>query len=637
MENIINYRKSPKELISKDRLIRYTIHERNNEELIYDERISKFPMIFDLIGKKYCMVSYSENICEKIMDAKCVYSGEYYILEELWDFYCELSSKLTKCGKNEFIRLCENIMELINERLSPIFPLREISLMYIDKLSYICTISDSLMKKCLDNITFYEKYIKSGRMRLVHPFVDALNRYHNKVGQDYLPSLQINQENFDELSESNFDCGLIIKLLKINPGLIFREEYMSKFVMKCSRIQLDDIYNLTGYYKKIIHFENACHKMPNMDTLKYSNNETYEKITYFLDHKLIPNEKCFNASIENFLDYRSLSHSKNINLLIQNGYKLTYRNVLDALKENIIINDVEKYEFNFDEEYYKICMSNGVIPPYKVSIKFPMYLFEDQFGKYNNFKMIKELIKIYKFTPNRKCLEKNMHLRESLQTLRFLVEKYNLEIEWKNLYCKIKETYHKKKLKEKCKSLNKQIKKWRNEIKDIKLYENIIESWNVFHNLICLEKRKELLYMGKALDDKMNTWISLFPEEFSTEDFELYINECPLLHREKKTKSEKVKPEKKSEIISTKENKMSICLYDNISNKIPKKIKKHLGIDRNDITYLEFRRMIMDYLEKEKRIQENEIIVNGELLGIKKYDNSIGLGELNRWIYDLLE
>lgn len=85
-----------------------------------------------------------------------------------------------------------------------------------------------------------------------------------------------------------------------------------------------------------------------------------QKIKYVLDFKLQPTENCYHNVL--YSKIQAYKKSEIIDLLISYGYKLTYENMLEAIKYKVSINNIEIYDFNFDEKYHKECSVNEFYP-----------------------------------------------------------------------------------------------------------------------------------------------------------------------------------------------------------------------------------------------------------------------------------
>lgn len=173
-------------------------------------------------------------------------------------------------------------------------------------------------------------------------------------------------------------------------------------------------------------------------------------IDFLLDNKLVPTSKCMQAifarTITDDLFEHKISHLKisNINknfpysikdivnikkysniieTLLKYNYKLTYQDVLDATELYIQIDNIEKYNINFDSKFLEICSGVGFYPNYKHNIKADVKCLQKECVKSGNLTSIKELVNKLHIKPDAICMQNACKFRSNLQTIKFLFEK----------------------------------------------------------------------------------------------------------------------------------------------------------------------------------------------------------------------
>jgi hypothetical protein len=167
-----------------------------------------------------------------------------------------------------------------------------------------------------------------------------------------------------------------------------------------------------------------------------SDEDRYEKIKFMLGNKIMPTKIAFNNILSKINDVygkkqpRYLStnrahtgdENKCIDLLLNHGYCPTYDDVKMALKKKVIIKNVERYNIKFDSEYFKICADVGIYP-YKVNIQPDVSCLEIECKKTGNMTKIKSFLTENKnVVPNSVCLQ-NACKRQNMAVLKFLISK----------------------------------------------------------------------------------------------------------------------------------------------------------------------------------------------------------------------
>jgi hypothetical protein len=167
-----------------------------------------------------------------------------------------------------------------------------------------------------------------------------------------------------------------------------------------------------------------------------------KKVRFILENKVQPEQKHFDSLIaatnasyhyrrgKRVRNYYYNNRNKNtedntrdcIEELIKVGYDFTYEDLLQCLEESVIIRDIERFNFDFDDKYMVICAEIGCYP-YKVDVKPTMAILEAECGKGGNLSMVKKTYAQIKQTPSAKCMENACKHKNNIATIRFLQEK----------------------------------------------------------------------------------------------------------------------------------------------------------------------------------------------------------------------
>jgi hypothetical protein len=85
-----------------------------------------------------------------------------------------------------------------------------------------------------------------------------------------------------------------------------------------------------------------------------------ELILFLLDHRLIPNKRCFDAILES----KSLKNNikKCIDIYIGCDYKLTKQDILKCLKSEIIIENIDRFDIEVDDDIAQLCYEHKLKP-----------------------------------------------------------------------------------------------------------------------------------------------------------------------------------------------------------------------------------------------------------------------------------
>jgi hypothetical protein len=163
-------------------------------------------------------------------------------------------------------------------------------------------------------------------------------------------------------------------------------------------------------------------------------------VNFLLDCGIQPTEQVFHAAINHKKTYyvkddriyyqygynakfkEDMGKSEIVNLLCDYGYNLTYNNLLEATEQRVLIKNIEKYNFNFDNEFMKIANKTNFYPNYKTTNLYNIEILEEECKKTGNLTVIKKIIKSG-VKPNIKCLEFacQNHSNTNSHTINYLI------------------------------------------------------------------------------------------------------------------------------------------------------------------------------------------------------------------------
>lgn len=160
-------------------------------------------------------------------------------------------------------------------------------------------------------------------------------------------------------------------------------------------------------------------------------------INKILHYKIVPNQECFNALLQHqrvnyyYADKQSTDAfkvAKLIDVLIYNGYKITYDDVVFALEHGCFINDIQRFDFKFKTDFLERCAVLGYYPYPNLDIKPTLKCLEVECGKANNVPNIKKMLASNPdLKPDVKCLEKACDHRSNITNIRYLVEVHGVK------------------------------------------------------------------------------------------------------------------------------------------------------------------------------------------------------------------
>jgi len=186
-----------------------------------------------------------------------------------------------------------------------------------------------------------------------------------------------------------------------------------------------------------------------------------EAIEFFIDNKIMPNSECIllvfsrefvntkNINISDkllqylnininpdsnrqFKKYKTL-YKKIINLILASGYKLTYDDLYLITQNHVIVDNIDKYDIQFDDKFVELCVDIGFYPKYDKMIKPNINSLRNECNKYGNITMIRELIQKETINPDEICLENACKYKGNNITIKYLINTHHVPITLKAL------------------------------------------------------------------------------------------------------------------------------------------------------------------------------------------------------------
>ena len=371
--------------------------------------------------------------------------------------------------------------------------------------------------------------------------------------------------------------------------VVIKQTYIENIALHLNKELLEKALECGGLLNNIV-LENACSQL-------YQANDTKnELIQYILDNKIEPTQQAFKNIIatcgysRNYNRYGNHNYDKQIlvtiNLLCDYGYMITYDDLKLALGQNIIIPNIERFNIVFDNSYLLLCSKIGYTP-YKVNdLKPDMTCLQYECEKVSNIHKIRTIIMNTQLVPDNVCMKNACSNKTNPNTIKYLVESGG----------KIDVDAFKKYV----------------EVLDNSKLTHLFEYF-IAHNNIAL---KELVKEKE-------------PEKEPEKEQEKEQEEIP-----EETPEEIPEPRELKKIHSQIPNTFSYrqLVYENIHSDIKKCLnltKKHKSIN-----YIDFRKIVLNYINENKMITKTIIELEEPLLYGKK--TNIVFSEINEWTYYIL-
>jgi hypothetical protein len=181
----------------------------------------------------------------------------------------------------------------------------------------------------------------------------------------------------------------------------------------CLAIKNKCSYEIYKYLTNIIIPDYSIFKYVCFDCLSnLGSNKILEDI---LNYKIIPTEECFQIALSNYYDKSYI-----INLFIDYGYIFTYESFLKVTEKHIFINNIEKYDFTFDERFYSLCERVKFYPEYSMLKDCKINLLRNACRKREPLSKIKALVKSG-IKPDMICLENACRHKNNTALVSYLI------------------------------------------------------------------------------------------------------------------------------------------------------------------------------------------------------------------------
>ena len=383
--------------------------------------------------------------------------------------------------------------------------------------------------------------------------------------------INLTEQEWDTyLSEDNLNIVFVNKYLE-RKEIIMKQSYIENIAKHLEQQVLEKALAYGGIFNESV-LENAClHPTSDM-------HGKYLKVQYILDNKIEPTQKAYKNIIsfgisDRYSRYKTVDNKTEllINLLCDYGYIITYDDLKLALERYIIIPNIERFNIVFDNTYLLLCSKLG-FTPYKVEGLVPdISCLQYECEKTGNIHKIRNIISSTNLVPDNVCMKNICSTKTNSQTLKYLADAGGkIDIEAFKKYIEVM-----------------------NNSKLTSVFEYFIA-----HNNIALKEPEKKLEKEPEKE----------PE------------------KEKEPEIKKIQ----SQIPKTFSYRQII--YENINNDIKKCLK--LTKKHQSINYIDFRRIILDYVNENKMINKSMIELKEPFLFGTQ--TNISFSEINEWIYHIL-
>lgn len=512
------------------------------------------------------------------------------------------------------------------------------------------------------------------------------------------------QEQRDQYMNNKISNSVIVSALLDDPSIVITPEF-TMGVAKNHKIDLLKQVIMSGGVLDNDVLESAC----------ISSIDRFEKVKFILDNKIEPTQKAFLAvlGVDDGQDYYRRrrhtwhQHYRNdeskgmaavVNLFPEYGYVVTYDDLKAALKQSVVIKNVERFNIKFDETYLHICSEIGMYPYKTKDISPDMTCLTNECKKPGNLALIKKIVNNNKLTPDETCMREACKHTGNLQTLKFLNSKggridfeclknvidvqqiktltYVLEEFEKHNSTVLKDLKDVKKMKPCIKDKTKRAKKDFSDSDDdvpkkVKKYDSADDSDDVSSK----KSTKKVMPDSESDNDsespkkptKKVKKIKKSTKNNSSDSEEPVkaIVKVEPIQTSASSKTSKTKKANKDDDLTSEgpgnmtvevteepqvvvspmksEIKRSVSLIpkeltsrDLVYNKIPATIKKLLNvtIKNKSMNYLDFRTMLLEYVNRNEMIIDKLITVKAPLL--YNGSSSVSFKDINEWTYSLL-
>jgi hypothetical protein len=275
---------------------------------------------------------------------------------------------------------------------------------------------DNLLLTYYDDLDFTEfgYQIICGKRDLPNFTEKFLNDYYDKIDDNSKVVLWSNVIGRKDMNKFIELCSKVTEISNIKGKIInclMDNDDIKKFDYLCNY-----------YYKEINiqHLEMICEIINTHSCYDISTDICLKFLTYVLEHKVIPNKKCFDLLIKSIFDNENIK--KMIELLLFHGYILTYEDILLSASKEIELGNYEDFKDYDDGRLYNIWVCKRFHPSYFDRLKSNNETFHELFKRRLTLGSIRDSIK-KGMKLDVKCLQNACAIHDNITVLKFLINK----------------------------------------------------------------------------------------------------------------------------------------------------------------------------------------------------------------------
>jgi hypothetical protein len=329
-------------------------------------------------------------------------------------------------------------------------------------LNYLLNGSYYAYDKCINKTEYFLPVLKDILKYIVPTTLDMLML--TTITNDYSPDINTNNQKykidlFQILIERNIKIPMEVLIAVIETQKIRIAEYLVNHItgdvrcleIACMHPNTDGIINLLLGQKiqvtnlalknAIISNNTARVQLLSQFGAEYDKScliaaclkKNMEIIKTILAYKIPPTKECFDALLQScYYNHHIQKYdwadtvANIIDLLINHGYEITYRDVFSAMEHGCYINNIEKYNIKFEDNFMEKCSEMGFYPYKNLKVKPTMKCLYIECGKPGNVSTIKKLID-HGLKPDIVCLQKACDNRSNILNVKYLVETHKIK------------------------------------------------------------------------------------------------------------------------------------------------------------------------------------------------------------------
>jgi len=440
---------------------------------------------------------------------------------------------------------------------------------YLDSLSVeliYFIISNKMHKKIIDYILeketidgkifcscFYKTYYTNSRYNYDKKnFLDKFQKKKINICEDNIKYLESQIDSYEFLVEYFIENKIKIPESIITNSIMYKN---LSFIQKLN------------YDKNILNY----------DYLNISCQYTKDDIIeYILNNNIKPTNDTLGIYITNLKLYHNNNYNKIINKLVLNGCILTYDHVLTLTKKKLEIDNIEKYNIKFKDDYIYVC-SQYKFYPYKHLIKMSQTSFEILCKNITSISDFKKIVSENKLNITIECLE-NICFYGNITIVNFILNK-GLAL-------------------------------------NTKCIKNLLICPNKYYFSTHIEKYIDNLEKkNKELEKKINTIEEKQYIEEKKKNYEIIINNDIKLTRKDKNNSKNLNLDYLTKIPKDFNYKENI--------KIDNNSEFFILLKKNNISFIDYRKIFVKYLLLNILITQKDIIIDNKIYSILNKNNDI--------------